>query len=69
MSTTPARPSMHRTFDVYCKVRWGFTHRHANRLILASEVNDNLGPMGPKPSTERQVRPLAQLPAEGTDRL
>ncbi len=55
----------HSTFEDYCQERWGMTRRHANRLIEASEVIDNLGPIGPiLPATESQARPLTQLPAE-----
>lgn len=52
------------TFEEYCAKRWGMAHRHANRLIGAVEVIDNLGPMGPKPQSERQTRPLTQLEPE-----
>jgi hypothetical protein len=48
-------------FEEYCDKRWGMAYRHANRLIGAVEVIDNLGPMGPKPQSERQARPLIQL--------
>ena len=50
-----------RTFEDYCRERWKFTHRHANRLIEASDVMYNLGPVGPLPTSEAQVRPLAKL--------
>jgi len=49
------------TFEVYCKVRWQMSPRHMNRLIAASSVVDNLGPMGPKLTTERVARELMQL--------
>jgi hypothetical protein len=38
--------------------------RYANRIIDASNVIENLGPMGPVPESERQARPLAKLPPE-----
>ena len=54
----------HKTFEAYCRERWGWSHRHANRMIEASEVANNLGPIGPKPTAESQVRPLARLEPE-----
>lgn len=52
----------HRTFEDYCQERWGISRRHANRLIGARTVQDNLGPIGPKlPATESQARPLTAL--------
>ena len=48
-------------FDAYCRERWGFSRRHSSRLIEASEVVAELGPMGPSPSSERQARELAPL--------
>jgi hypothetical protein len=47
------------TFEDYCRERWGMTHRHVNREIVAAEVAEALGPMGPVP--ERQARELADL--------
>ena len=49
------------TFEDYCRERWGLTHRHANRLIQAAEVVENVGPIGPIPLTESQARPLTRL--------
>jgi hypothetical protein len=49
------------TFAEYCQQRWDMSKTHANRLIGASEVVENLTPMGVIPETERQVRPLTQL--------
>jgi len=50
------------TFEDYCNEKWGMSHRHANRQILASHAYENLGPMGPiLPTNERQVRPLTRL--------
>ncbi len=36
-------------------------YRHANRLIQATKILENLGPIGPKPETESQARPLTKL--------
>ncbi|QFS50576.1 hypothetical protein [Nostoc sphaeroides] len=34
--------STHKTFDEYCRSRFGYTHRHVNYLIAASNVVDNI---------------------------
>ena len=34
--------STHKSFEEYCKDRFGFTHRHANYLIAGAEVVENL---------------------------
>jgi len=34
--------STHKTFEVYCRERFGFTHRHVNYLIAGSQVVENL---------------------------
>ena len=52
------------TFENYCKVRWGISKRHANRLIGAKELQDEMGPIGPKIQTESQARELAKVPTE-----
>lgn len=53
------------TFKDYCLKQWGLSKPHAYRLISAAEVCQNLcqevGPMGPIPNNERQIRPLAAL--------
>ncbi len=51
----------HSTFEEYCRERWQISNRHANRLIEAAEIATNLGPIGPIPTYESQVRPLASL--------
>ena len=52
------------TFEDYCRTRWGMSKTHANRMIEATKVADNLTPMGVIPATERQVRSLASLPPD-----
>lgn len=52
------------TFEDYCRERWGISRSRAYRLIDASEVAEDLSPMGDKPDSERQVRPLKALPRE-----
>jgi hypothetical protein len=53
-----------RTFEEYCQERWGFSRIQAHRLIKASNVSENLLPMGNKTTSERQVRPLTHLEPE-----
>ncbi|HZO87141.1 MAG TPA: hypothetical protein VFB38_02295 [Chthonomonadaceae bacterium] len=53
--------SEYSTFEEYCGQRWGFTKTHANRLIAAAGVVENLTPIGVTPSNEAQVRPLTKL--------
>lgn len=37
-----------KTFEEYCKDRWGFTRRYINNIIAAAEVVTNLGSIVPK---------------------
>ncbi len=53
-----------RTFEMYCKERWGMRRAHAYRLIESAGVMDNLSPIGDRPATESQARPLAALSAD-----
>lgn len=55
------RATEHRTFDDYCKKRWGFSRVHAHRLIESAAVTKNLLPIGNTPATESQARPLTKL--------
>lgn len=52
-----------KTFEDYCKDRWGFDRTYAHRLIESAAVC-NVLPIGNKPKSEAQARPLAKLPAE-----
>jgi hypothetical protein len=52
------------TFEQFCLSRWKMTPQHANRIIAAAEVADDLEPTGSRPLTERQARPLAGVPRE-----
>jgi hypothetical protein len=56
----------HPNFAAYCRERWKISPQHAHRLAKASEVAENLEmePIGSKPETEAQVRPLTRLPPE-----
>jgi hypothetical protein len=56
------------TFQDYCGLKWGFTARHANRLILAGECVANLksdqlvlSEPAAIPENEAQARPLVRL--------
>lgn len=54
------------TFEDYCIQKWQMGRAHAYRLMESSEVIQNLSPMGDieTPATERQARPLTDLPPE-----
>jgi hypothetical protein len=51
------------TFEEYCEKRWQMTARRARQICAGAEVVANLRPGPPLPTSERQVRPLAGLPA------
>jgi protein gp37 len=53
-----------RTFEDYCRQRWGWGRNYANKQIAAARVIQNLGTTVPKSVTERQARELASLSAE-----
>lgn len=60
--------SSHNTFEDYCRDKWKFTSRQANRLMLASGVVENLksdqlvsSTPAAIPDNEAQARPLAPL--------
>ena len=55
----------HSTFEDYCRDRWDMSARKAQRLMIASDIIDNLRPIGVTlPATESQVRPLTKLESE-----
>ena len=55
----------HKTFEAYCRQKWGIARQTANRFISAAQVIENLTPIGVKiPQKENQVRPLTGLPSE-----
>lgn len=58
------RHAGYATFEDYCQRRWEMTPRHGRRLMHAAEIADVLGPAGPIPQREAQVRPLAPLKDE-----
>ncbi|MEG4323096.1 MULTISPECIES: hypothetical protein [unclassified Microcoleus] len=55
----------HKSFETYCRDKWGIARQTANRFIAAAQVIENLTPIGVKiPTKENQVRPLAGLSPE-----
>ena len=55
----------HTTFEDYCRERWGWTDRNANRMIEAAGMSDQLVRLGaPAPANEAQARELVGLAAE-----
>ena len=54
----------HPTFEAYCREKWGMTRQHANRMISAAQVVEELEPSGSKPASEAVARPLARLEPE-----
>jgi hypothetical protein len=54
----------YKTFEAYCKERWGMSRAFAHRTIEASGVCANLLPIGNVPQSESVARPLASLPPE-----
>ena len=55
--------STHKTFEAYCRDRFGFTRRRPYQLIDAANVMENLCTIGTQilPSSERQIRDLIEL--------
>lgn len=51
----------HGTFEEYCGDRWGFSSRHAKRLIDSAEIAKNIEPTGTDIFSERHLRPLKKL--------
>ncbi len=55
--------SSYKSFEDYCRARFGFTRQSANYLIAGANVVESLTTNGCQilPTTERQVRPLTKL--------
>ena len=51
----------YKTFEEYCRDKWGIQRNYANKLIAASEVVANLEMGTIVPKTETQARPLTSL--------
>ncbi|MBD2309728.1 hypothetical protein H6G17_30380 [Chroococcidiopsis sp. FACHB-1243] len=58
--------STHKTFEAYCRDRFGFTRQAANYLIAGADIFENLTTIGCQilPTNERQVRSLSALEPE-----
>ena len=58
--------STHKTFEAYCRDRFGFTRQAANYLIAGADIFENLTTNGCQtlPTNERQVRSLSALEPE-----
>ncbi len=56
--------SQHKTFDDYLSARWGIKKSRASQLINTAESVRGMSTMVDKPDSERQARPLSQLPEE-----
>lgn len=54
----------HTTFEDYCQKQWGMTRQHANRMISAAQIVNELEPTGSIPTSEAVARPLSRLPPE-----
>ncbi|WP_317112102.1 hypothetical protein [Chroococcidiopsis sp. SAG 2025] len=58
--------STHKTFETYCRDRFGFTRQAANYLIAGADIFENLTTNGCQilPTNECQVRSLSALEPE-----
>ena len=53
------------TWDKCCETEFGYSKRHANRLIQAAEISQQVGPIGPtEPLPESHARELGRVPEE-----
>lgn len=57
-------PLGYATWEACCKEEFGYSKRHANRLIQSQQIIEQVGPMGPASPNERQARELARLPED-----
>jgi hypothetical protein len=53
----------HKTFESYCRERFGHSRQKANFLIVAADIYQHLTTFGCQilPANERQIRPLSLL--------
>ena len=58
------RQTVYRIPSPPSRERWQFSMRHAERLMLSSQVIENTRPIGRIPENESQVRPLTKLEPE-----
>lgn len=55
----------HKTFEMYCRERWGFSKTYANNIVRASAVVKSLPEeLATMVATERQARALSEVPME-----
>ena len=62
----------HKTFDEYCRERWGIKRAYACQQIGAARIAEHLanvchGKHSPSALTERLIRPLTRLSAPSED--
>jgi uncharacterized protein YeeX (DUF496 family) len=50
------------SFEAYGQSEFGYERRYLERLAVAAEIQNQLGPIGPKEIPESQLRPLATIP-------
>lgn len=52
-----------KSFEEYCKTRWGFSRQNAHEMIVAAEVSGNLSgtPDTPQITSVSQARPLTLM--------
>lgn len=48
-------------FDAYCKDKWGWSRRNANRYISWARADEKLAPIGIVPKNEAQARQIGRL--------
>lgn len=60
---------VYKTFQEYCRFRWGFSRQYAYRLMDAGQVVREMSTRGDKvlPTTERQARELKTVPASSRE--
>ena len=64
------REVFYTSFEAYVRERWDMGRSHAYRMIEASQVLDNLSPIGDTlPGNEAQLRPLGHLAASDQRRI
>jgi len=54
----------HKTFEAFCKERWGLERRRAYQLIETATISSNLSKKCDKIPKEAHIKPLSKLPEE-----
>ncbi|HZL06083.1 MAG TPA: DNA N-6-adenine-methyltransferase [Coriobacteriia bacterium] len=57
----------HKTFEAYCRERWGMNRAHAYRQIEAAKIAGVLSPIGDTPASESVARELVPLLEDEAD--